>query len=356
MAKGVEDTVFYRFTRLLALNEVGADPARFGVSTAEFHRESMATADRYPSTMAATSTHDTKRSEDVRARIALLSEMPAEWHDTVLRWRNMNEPKWAGATPDRATEYLLYQTLVGAHPLGPERVRDVLTKSMREAKQITSWLAPTPAEADVLAFADAIGQDAVFKAELDTFIRKLDPAARIASLNQVVLKAMGPGVPDFYQGSELVLRTLVDPDNRSAVDFTQRRELLARCRDASERFEDLSLAKLELTRFLLRLRRDMPEAFVGASATYVPLDVQGDGGHTVLAFARGTDVIVVLSVRPLLFSTKGWGSRSIELRAGSWRNALDDAAPTASGTVELGVLDGGSQPAGHLVLTRVAQP
>ena len=350
MAKGVEDTVFYRFTRLLALNEVGSDPSHFGVSIEEFHRESIATAARSPRTMAATSTHDTKRSEDVRARIALLSEMPEEWHEAVQRWTRINDPKWAGAAPDRASEYLLYQTLVGAHPLSRDRVRGVLTKSMREAKQVTSWLAPTPVEADVLAFADAIGEDPEFQLELDAFVHRIGPAARIASLNQLVLKTMGPGIPDFYQGSELVMRTLVDPDNRAEVDFTEPRQLLEGCVHSAHASDDLSRAKLDLTRRLLRLRRDMPDEFVGPCATYMPLHVQGDAAETAFAFARGSQVVVVASVRPLHFSRTGWGATSVDLPPGTWRDALLDDAPSTSGRVDLAELEGAQRPVGHVIL------
>ena len=359
MAKGVEDTVFYRFTRLLALNEVGSDPSHFGVTIEEFHRESIATAARFPGTMAATSTHDTKRSEDVRARIALLSEMAEEWHETVLRWSKINDSQWAGAAPDRATEYLLYQTLVGAHPLNSDRVHEVLIKSMREAKQTTSWLAPTSAEAEMLAFADAIGEDPEFQAELGAFVRHLEPAARIASLNQLVLKTMGPGVPDFYQGSELIMRTLVDPDNRASVDFTERRQLLearARRTTTSASDDDPSLAKLDLTRSLLRLRRSTPHAFYGSAASYAPLDVHGDAAGSAIAFTRGNQIVVAASVRPLHFSRSGWGATSIELPLGSWNNALIDGGPTVAGRVGLAELDDAERPAGHVVLVSAHSP
>jgi (1->4)-alpha-D-glucan 1-alpha-D-glucosylmutase len=352
MAKGVEDTVFYRYTPLLALNEVGSDPSHFGVSIDEFHRESIATADRSPRTMAATSTHDTKRSEDVRARIALLSEMPEEWHEIVFRWRQMNEEKWAGATPNRSTEHLLYQTLVGAHPLTRDRIHDVLVKSMREAKEVTSWLAPTPAEADMLSFADAIGDDPAFQSELDALVRQLDPAARIASLNQVILKVMGPGVPDFYQGSELIIRTLVDPDNRTAVDFDERRRLLDRLVGGPAAVDDPSLAKLDLTRRLLQLRRAVPDAFLGVDATYAPIAVRGDAARSAVAFSRGSEVVVAVSVRPLHFSRAGWGSSSIDLSPGSWRNALPERGPALSGTVDLSSIDDAETPGGHVVLVR----
>ncbi|MCU1387573.1 MAG: 1,4-alpha-D-glucan 1-alpha-D-glucosylmutase, partial [Ilumatobacteraceae bacterium] len=331
MAKGVEDTTFYRYNRLISLNEVGSDPSFFGVSAADFHGESTGTTADHPSTMSATSTHDTKRSEDVRARISLLSEIPDEWRETVDRWRTDNDPRWGTATPNRATEYLLYQTLIGAHPISDERVRDVLTKSMREAKQVTSWTAPTAAEDEVFAFAAAIATDPGFVADLDQFVARCARPARLAAMSQLTLKAMGPGIPDFYQGSELWTNSLVDPDNRSPVDYAVRRALMPGTidRPAISLDEDTSGAnKLWLTRRLLRIRAEHPAAFTGPGATYAPLPFGGDGSDRALGFCRGGQITVVVPVRPLRVVRDGWGSVTATLPPGEWRDALDPGNDT----------------------------
>ncbi|MCU1400464.1 MAG: 1,4-alpha-D-glucan 1-alpha-D-glucosylmutase [Acidimicrobiales bacterium] len=343
MAKGVEDTTFFRFNRLISLNEVGSDPSLFGVSADEFHHESVRTAANHPLTMSATSTHDTKRSEDVRARINLLSEMPDDWRETVNRWQTHNDPQWPSA-PNRATEYLLYQTLLGAHPISGDRVREVLRKSMREAKQITSWTAPTEAEDEMFAFAEAIAADPEFMSDLDRFVTGSARAARLAGLSQLVLKAMGPGIPDFYQGSELWTNSLVDPDNRSPVDFAARRALLP----GSEDRPDVSLdddtsgaSKLWMTRRLLRIRADHADAFTGPSATYAPLAFAGDGSDRALGFCRGGRVTVVVPVRPLRVVRDGWASATVTLPPGEWRDGLDPAADVLySGSVRVDEING----------------
>jgi (1->4)-alpha-D-glucan 1-alpha-D-glucosylmutase len=349
MAKGVEDTSFYRYNRLIALNEVGADPAAFGVTIDEFHAESIRTATQHPLTMSSTSTHDTKRSEDVRARIALLSEVPEWWHETVTGWRAANDTKWGEATPDRTMEYLLYQTLFGAHPLSRERTHEYLTKAMREAKQVTTWLHPTPAEGQILAFADALAADTEFQAELDSIVAMFDQPARLAALSQLTLKAMGPGIPDFYQGTELWTTSLVDPDNRGDVDYVTRRRLLGGLVDpnragapvAGLADDALGASKMWLTKRLLEIRAAVPDAFVGPAATYTPLPVSGDRAEEALAFSRGERVVVVAAVRPVRVAREGWGSTSIALPSGRWRDALrDTGAATLDGSVDIGGLAG----------------
>ncbi|MCU1392324.1 MAG: 1,4-alpha-D-glucan 1-alpha-D-glucosylmutase [Ilumatobacteraceae bacterium] len=343
MAKGVEDTTFYRYNRLLALNEVGSDPGEFGVPVEAFHRESIETATSHPLTMSSTSTHDTKRSEDVRIRIALLTEMPERWRETVLRWRSANNPKWDGATPDRSMEYLLYQTLVAAHPLSVERTHEVLLKSMREAKQVTSWLRPTEAEDVFFAFSDALAADTAFQDELAAFVAALDVPARLGSLSQLAVKALAPGVPDFYQGSELWTDSLVDPDNRADVDTVLRRRLLddtTASRPAVALADDtVGVTKLWLTQRLLAIRAGLPAAFVGADATYRPVAISGSFGDAAVGFCRGDNVVVVACTRPVRLAGDGWGDTSIELPPGDWRDALGSAAP-CSGALRIGDLAG----------------
>jgi (1->4)-alpha-D-glucan 1-alpha-D-glucosylmutase len=320
MAKGLEDTLFYRYNRLVALNEVGSDPASFGMSIEEFHTEMLDAAQRSPRSMSATSTHDTKRSEDVRARIAMLSEVPDEWRETVERWIEANQSKWGEAKRDTAMEYLLYQTMFGASPLSAERARQFLQKAVREAKQSSTWLHPTDFEGDLFAFADALASDPEFQLDLAAFVDRFQNAGRIASLSQLLLKATVPGIPDFYQGSELWTTTLVDPDNRHDVDYAERIELLNGLDDGQ--CSVLSL-KLWFTRRLLQLRRAIPEAFTGADATYEPLALKGPRATSAVAFTRGRRVIVVAPVRPVAIDRNGWADTRIMLPGGEWIDALD---------------------------------
>jgi (1->4)-alpha-D-glucan 1-alpha-D-glucosylmutase len=316
MAKGIEDTAFYRYNRLICLNEVGADPGTFGASVEAFHDECERAARERPRSMSATSTHDTKRSEDVRAWIALLSEAPDEWRDMVERWRAMNERRWADATPDRNVEYLLYQTLFATGALPSDRLREYLTKAMREAKVTTSWLRPTEAEATTLAFAEAVNSSADFLADLTRVRDGFEPAARLAIAAQLTLKTMGPGVPDFYQGTELPTFSLVDPDNRRPVDFDARSRLLAS--------KDHGEYKLDLTQRLIALRRSRAEAFVGPDASYQRVQIEGDRADGTVAFLRGADVLAAVTVRPLATARHGWGATSIELPPGRWSDVLGD--------------------------------
>ncbi|MFW6330290.1 MAG: malto-oligosyltrehalose synthase, partial [Gemmatimonadota bacterium] len=226
-AKGEEDTAFYRYHRLVALNEVGGDPGRWGVSPERFHARMRERAAEHPTTMNALSTHDTKRSEDVRARLVLLSEIPGAWADAVRRWRTRNAPYWAGdVAPDPATEYLLYQTMVGAWPIDEGRLAAYLEKATREGKQRTSWTDPDPAyDAALEAFvAQLYGSG--FDEEVAAFVEPLVGAGRVIALAQKLVQLMAPGVPDIYQGTELWDLSLVDPDNRRAVDFDVRRGIL----------------------------------------------------------------------------------------------------------------------------------
>ncbi len=276
MAKGVEDTAFYIENRLIALNEVGGDPARFGLSPAGFHRACQETQARWPYTMLDTSTHDTKRSEDVRARLDAITELDGEWIDAVRRWTEMNERHRVGGWPDHNTEYLLYQTLVGAWPISTERVVEFLQKAGREARVYTTWTAPIQDhEEAVAAFAAAILADTRFTADLETFVARVLEPGRINSLAQTLLKITTPGIPDFYQGTELWNLSLVDPDNRRPVDFAHSRRLLEQLRPETTPEEvlehmDSGLPKLWVIRQGLALRNAHPEWF-GAESSYTPV-------------------------------------------------------------------------------------
>ncbi len=335
MAKGVEDTAFYRYHRLVSLNEVGGDPSLFAVEPAAFHRSCAEAQERFPQGLIATSTHDTKRSEDVRARLALLSEIPERWSAAVARWAAWNSPRRlaAGGFPDADAEYLLYQTLVGAWPLTAERAARYMEKACREAKRHTSWTRPEPAyEAAVREFVHAILADPAFAADLAGFVAPLVALGRINSLAQTLLKLVAPGVPDFYQGSELWDLSLVDPDNRRPVDFALRRRLLrelagiAKHPDAAERVlarADEGLPKLWTIRQALALRRRRPDLFAAASA-YRPLAVRGEKAGHAMACARGggDDSAVAVVPRLVIGLGDGWGDTAVELPGGRFRDEL----------------------------------
>ena len=302
MAKGVEDTAFYRFTRLLALNEVGGDPGRFGIPVEEFHATNARIHERWPGTMTALSTHDTKRSADVRARLSVLSEVPEAWAAACGRWMDASAKLWPGgaAEADRPTQYLLSQTLVGAWPIDAERAVAYMAKATKEAKVRTTWTEPDEDyDAARDAWVEAVLGDAALVDEIEAFVGSIAPAGRVNGLAQQLLALTVPGVPDVYQGNELVDLSLVDPDNRRPVDFALRRarlaelgglgpdELLARA--------DEGLPKLRVTRDALHLRRRRPDVFgAGPSGAYAPLAVNGTASTHVVGFTRGTSVAVVV--------------------------------------------------------------
>jgi len=322
MAKGVEDTAFYSFLRLVSLNEVGGDPGRFGVSPDDFHQACAETQKLQPSTMLATSTHDTKRSEDVRTRISLLSEIPGIWAEAVRRWSAANSRYRNGEWPDRKTEYLLYQALVGAWPISKERLIEYMRKAVREAKERTSWLNPnTPFEEALETFINSVMDDAGFLSDLEAFLAPLLPFARATSLSLILLKLTAPGVPDIYQGTELWDLSLVDPDNRRPVDYQTRRRLLAEvdrmCADKIMARAEEGLPKLWVIRQALRTRKSLPKSF-GAEASYQPLWASGPKASHVVAFQRNGDVITVAP--RLLASLEEWGATVLEIPEGHWRN------------------------------------
>jgi len=328
MAKGVEDTSFYCFDRLVSCNEVGAQASLVGISADKFHEFCHALSDRWPDNMLATSTHDNKRSEDVRTRISVLSEIPDRWSEALHAWSQLTAPAWKNRTPDRHAEYLLYQTLIGAWPIDQERCWQYMLKACREAKIRTSWHEPnTGYEENIRGFVDGVFQTPEFIASLEAFIQPLILPGRINSLSQTLIKTIVSGVPDFYQGTELWDLSLVDPDNRRPVDFERRSEMLRRCRhlggaDALQEW-DCGLPKLWLISRVLALRRERPDDF-SHDSKYQPLVAQGAHLGNVLAFRRGENLIA--AVPRFTVSVGGeWGDTRLPLPRGTWTHHFTGA-------------------------------
>jgi len=326
-AKGVEDTALYRYHRLVALNEVGGDPSRFGVGIDEFHRTMERAATRHPFALVATSTHDCKRSEDVRCRLAVLSELPEHWRRSVERWAAHHAKR--NPVPDRNTEYLLYQTLVGAWPIGVERVQAYLRKAVREAKVHTSWTEPDDGyERALAASVDGMMADDEFRSDLASASAPIVAAGRVNSLAELLIKLTAPGIPDLYQGTELWNLRLVDPDNRSPVDFALRRRLLAQpSRPAPEDVwanGEPGRPKLWVLQRALHLRRRRTACF-GPEGGYEALRARGEHRAHVVAFLRGGRTATVV---PRLGCRVGgaWSDTTLDLPAGRWRNELTGEA------------------------------
>ena len=323
MAKGVEDTVFYVYNRLVSLNEVGGTPDRFGTSLETFHGQNIERMKSWPHAMITTSTHDSKRSEDVRARINVLSEAPREWADRLRSWARMNRKKKTVIdgveAPDRNEEYLLYQTLVGAWPIGPmegsvnadliRRIKDYMLKASREAKVNTSWINPDRAYEDaLLTFVDAILRPASpFLNDFQPFQQTISRFGMYNSLSQTLLKICAPGVPDFYQGSELYDFSLVDPDNRRPVNYKMRTAMLTELKRKEAEMTGLNLAeelfggkddgriKMYLTYKALTFRNANRGLF--EKGEYLPLAAVGQRADHVCAFARRTaDASIIVAV------------------------------------------------------------
>ncbi|MDP9013971.1 MAG: malto-oligosyltrehalose synthase [Pseudomonadota bacterium] len=328
MAKGVEDTTFYCFDRLVSCNEVGAQPSLVGISADRFHEFCHYLSERWPNNMLATSTHDNKRSEDVRTRISVLSEIPDRWSEALHAWSQMTAPAWKNRTPDRHAEYLLYQTLIGAWPISEERCWQYMLKACREAKIRTSWHEPnTGYEENIRGFVQGVFQTPEFIASLEAFIAPLILPGRINSLSQTLIKMVVPGVPDFYQGTELWDLSLVDPDNRRPVDFDLRTKLVRGCTQlpAAEavRDWDSGLPKLWLISQVLALRRERPEEFSDQSK-YQPLVAQGAHLGNLLAFRRGENLIAVVP-RFTMTVSGDWGDTRLPLPRGTWKNLFTGA-------------------------------
>ncbi len=327
MAKGVEDTAYYCWNRLTAMNEVGGDPDCDGFSLEGFHEYQVRMQQTFPMTMTALSTHDTKRSDDVRARMIVLTEMPDAFAEAVRRWSAHNAKFRSGDQIDTGTEWYLYQTLIGAWPISGERLREYMQKAMREAKVRTSWVANNAEyESALSGYIDAILADQEFVAELEKFVGEIVGAGRVNSLAQTLMKYTAPGVPDLYQGGELWDFSLVDPDNRRPVDYERRRTLLKEMHSMTveqvmERGED-GLPKLWLVHKALLLRKEHPDWF-GPAAEYAPSTVDGPERERVIAYWRGERV---LTVAPRWSQgAKGWGETAVEVPEGRWRNRLTGA-------------------------------
>jgi len=324
MAKGVEDTAFYNYFRLTSLNEVGGNPARFGVSVEDFHKWCGEAQARMPLTMLATSTHDTKRSEDARARISMLSEEPQAWAEAVSRWSAMNAKYRTGELPDRKSEYLFYQTLVGTWPISRDRIAQYMLKAVREAKEKTSWIEPSAEFEEALEkFIDGVLADSEFIADFEKFVAPLMKPAETASLAMTLLRFTAPGIPDTYQGMELFGRFLVDPDNRQPVDYKLRRQLLTELDrmnvdEVTARAEE-GMTKLWLTRQALRVRETHAECF-GARGDYRPLWPAGPRASCLVGYQRGNDVIA--AVPRLNMSCENWEETYLEIPRGQWTNRL----------------------------------
>jgi len=344
MAKGVEDTAFYRWSRLVALNEVGGDPDRFGWSPDEFHRFAARLARDWPGTLTTLSTHDTKRQEDVRARLAVLAEIPQAWTAAVTRWHDRAAALASGLVPDPDTEYLMWQTLAGAWPLGRDRLTEYLVKAMREAKTRTSWTDPDlEYESMVLGFAEQVLDDDELAGQLSRFVTTLGEDARVNSLGMKLVQLTMPGVPDVYQGCELMGLALVDPDNRHPANFARGRELLAALDGGladpaggtglgSESRSvgsggpppraSTDMEKLLVTATALRLRRAQPGWFAGS---YQPLAAEGPAAGHAVAFARGLAVTVATRLPVGLRRGGGWAGTVLPLPAGQYLDLLTGA-------------------------------
>lgn len=324
MAKGVEDTAFYCWNRLIAMNEVGGDPDCGGFSLEYFHDYQEKMQKTHPLTMTSLGTHDTKRSDDVRARMIVLSEIPDIFAEAVRRWSAHAAKYRSGDLIDTGTEWFLYQTLVGAWPISIERLQLYMQKAMREAKVRTSWVANhVEYESALNAYIETLLNDPKFTAELEGFVHEISNAGRINSLAQTLMKYTGPGVPDLYQGGELWDFSLVDPDNRRPVDYVLRKKLLREMtkmdvKQVMARSDD-GLPKLWLVHQSLKLRKERPEWF-GRDAAYVALSAVGPQRERVIAYMRGKDV---LTVAPRWsHDAEPWGDTAIEIPAGRWTDRL----------------------------------
>jgi (1->4)-alpha-D-glucan 1-alpha-D-glucosylmutase len=330
MAKGLEDTAFYSYNRLVSLNEVGGSPERFGASLETFHGKNMERIKCWPNALIATSTHDTKRSEDVRARINVLSETPEEWWKCLINWRRWNKKKKpvveGQRVPDENEEYLLYQTLIGVWPIGSvdeaeydvlrKRIKDYMLKAIREAKVSTSWISPNTIYEDAFSiFIDKVmnnKSDNQFLKDFIPFQRKVSHCGMFNSLSQTLLKITSPGVPDFYQGTEIWDFSLVDPDNRRPVDYTLRREMLNKLKRRESELGPLKLAKeliinketgmikLYLIYKALNYRKAHRELF--EIGEYVPLETMGERANNICVFVRRIGNTRAITVVPRFFT------------------------------------------------------
>ncbi|TGD90496.1 malto-oligosyltrehalose synthase [Mycolicibacterium sp. CH28] len=313
-AKSVEDCYFYRHPRLVSLNEVGGEPERFGVSTAEFHRSAAVRAQLWPKSMTTLSTHDTKRGEDVRARIGVLSQVPSLWAEFVGSWAT------TAPAPDAATALFLLQNIFGVWPADGvvsvqlrARLHAYTEKAIREAARRTSWTDPDGGFEDAVhSWLDAV-LDGPVATELTGLVVELEPHAHSDALGQKLLALTVPGIPDVYQGTELWEDSLVDPDNRRPVDYSAR----------GAELERLSHNKIRVVAAALQARRDRPETFL--SGGYTPVLAGGSGAEHVVAFLRGQDVLVAVTRWTVRLHHDGWGDTTVALPEGIWIDRLTGA-------------------------------
>ncbi len=373
MAKGIEDTLLYVYNRLISLNEVGGDPSQFGITVADFHEFNKRQQERWPYKMNATATHDTKRGEDVRTRINVISEIPEVWEKQVKTWSEINASKKrkldTRTVPEKNDEYLFYQTLVGAFPFEeselPEfvdRVKEYAIKAVREAKVHTAWLRPdTDYENGFVAFIEEVmkpSKDNQFLQEFLPFQKLISYYGIFNSLSQTLLKVTASGVPDFYQGTELWELSLVDPDNRRPVDFERRLEFLKDIKqraqtDILKLIEELlankedGRVKLFLTARILEARKQNFELF--KEGDYLPLEVVGKFKDCIVAFARKYENSVAITIAPRFLTSvvkqgeyplgEQWDDTRIELAQGmpsEWKDAITAQSIKANGTVLIG--------------------
>ena len=304
MAKGVEDTAYYRYSRLASLNEVGADPAEFSIDVEEFHRRQIVRHGSFPASQTTLSTHDTKRGEDTRARIAVLSELPERWAATLAELRQL------APIGDGPFENILWESAVGAWPVSRERLHAYAEKASREAGTSTTWTAPNAEfEARMHAAVDAAFDNERVARSISGFVDSIATAGWSNSLSAKLIQLTAPGVPDVYQGSELWETSLVDPDNRREIDFDERQLLLAAIdAGAHPPIDESGAAKLLVTSRALRLRRDRPELFT----RYAPLPAVGSAAEHVLAFDRGGAVTIATRL-PVSLARSGWGDTTVLL-------------------------------------------
>ncbi|WP_330472824.1 malto-oligosyltrehalose synthase [Terrabacter sp. C0L_2] len=325
MAKAIEDTAYYRYVRLVGLNEVGGDPTRVGLPVAEFHGFAGSLLREWPQSMTTLSTHDTKRAEDVRARLFVLAERPDAWATWVRAARELATPLRADEL-DALTEYFLWQTVVGAWPITEERLQAYALKAIRESKLHTRWTEPDEAyESAVERFVSGVVTTPGIVAHVEAWVEATRLETRANVLGQKLVQLTMPGVPDVYQGTDLVDLSLVDPDNRRAVDYAERRDRLARLDDGASP-ADLHDEKLLVTSAALRTRRERSACFTGEAATYVPV---GTTSEHAVAFGRGTgegvDVVTVVTrLAGRLADAGGFGDADLELPDGRWCDVLSD--------------------------------
>ena len=365
MAKGVEDTLLYVYNRLLSLNEVGGNPSHFGIELELFHKFNRDKVENWQHGMNTTATHDTKRGEDVRARLNVLSEIPQEWSQQVNQWREINQAYKQEGMPDANDEYLLYQTLLGTYPFEeneladfPDRIKDYILKAVREAKVYTAWLRPDEAyEQAFLSFIDRLLEDKTdFLQQFKPFQQKIAEYGIYNSLSQVLIKNTAPGVPDLYQGAELWELSLVDPDNRRPVDYQKRREFLEDIKtrssqDILELIKELITTKengkikLFLTHQLLNARKKYSELFLNGD--YQEIEVIGEHQDSIIAFSRNYRDKTVVAIAPrfltkiikpgqLPLGMEVWSDTSLKLANNNWHNLIDGqtiAGDTAVGKI-----------------------